>query len=394
MPSCTDEGGAWSRPASTRTRARAWPSCCAWSAAIIAMNRRTHACARRLPTPPAANYLAIRRVSSPHVVKGWIEPGRPAAHASSWRSRSAATGRRRDCQRGVVRSVDEASSIFRIDHSLGKEPVQNLRYFRFANSFLEPLGNRDHVSEVQITMAGELRRRGAWLYEELGAVRDVVQNHRCRWATILAMEPPVGADASTAQREGQGLDAMRVPSRAIVRGQYAGYRSESGVDLPRRWKPHSAVRAGGDRFVALGGRAVGRTVPANSSAGRRAGPEVMVRLRRPPQRVFDESVHANYVRFRLGPDRVAIALGARAKRGGEEMVGRPVEWLVCGDGRARHDDGLRAPDRGCDARRCRTLRAAGFGGSRVARSSTSCWRRQGRYRVIRLVAGARTRRRQ
>jgi glucose-6-phosphate 1-dehydrogenase len=231
-------------------------------------------------------------------------------------------------------AVFPEESIFRIDHYLGKEAVQNLVYFRFANRFLEPIWNREHVKDVQITMseAFGVEGRGAF-YEEVGAMRDVVQNHLLQVTALLAMDPPVGNhDPQARQAEKLRLfRAMRpLDPKEVVRGQFRGYREEKGVAPESQVETFAALRLHIDSWRWAG-------VPFYIRAGKClpiTATEVRVTLKSPPLVVFDASdtTPCNYFRFRLSPE-VVIGAGALVKRSGEEMRGEPVELI------ARHHTG-------------------------------------------------------
>ena len=277
-----------------------------------------------LAIPPAAFPAVIERLGD----TGNISAARVVVEKPFGRDLASARALNRTLHR-----VFPEHAIFRIDHYLGKEAVQNLFYFRFANSFLEPIFNRHYVASVQLTMAERfgVEGRGAF-YDSVGALRDVVQNHLLQVATLLAMEPPNGSDADALHDEKvKVLRAMRpLAPGDVVRGQYRGYRDEPGVAADSTVETFAAVQLHVDSWRWSG-------VPFFIRAGKRlpvTATEVVVELRRPPHWIFDEPPprHANYVRFRLGPDRVAIAMGVRAKISGAALVGDDVE-LYCANER-------------------------------------------------------------
>ncbi len=229
---------------------------------------------------------------------------------------------------GILHRFFPEPAIFRIDHFLGKEAVQNILYTRFANSFLEPVWNRTFIRSVQITLAENFGVQGRGkFYEEAGAIRDVIQNHLLQVLACLAMDAPTGEECDAIRDEKtRVLKAVKpIAPSDVVRGQFRGYRHEAGVAPDSKVETYAAVRLFIDTWRWAGVPfflRAGKCLPVTVN-------EVVVNFKRPPRATFSEKSAGltNHFRLRLSPE-VIIALGMRVKKPGELMEGEDVELIA------------------------------------------------------------------
>jgi glucose-6-phosphate 1-dehydrogenase len=273
-----------------------------------------------LAIPPSLFEVTVRRLHTAGLTRG----ARVVVEKPFGRDLASA----RELNR-LLHQVFTESAVFRIDHFLGKEPVENLLVFRFANSFLEPIWNRRYVASVQISLTEDFGVEGrGGFYDSVGAIRDVIQNHLLQVVALLAMEPPVDADPDSLRDEKVKVLKAMLPAdpTSMVRGQYAGYRDEPGVAADSTVETYAALRLEIDNWRWAGVPFVVRAGKALSATAM----EAIVELHPPPRLLFSPEhcqPHPNFLRFRLG-QHDGVTLSVQAKQPGPQLVSGPVDLDV------------------------------------------------------------------